>query len=247
MSIKSDVQTLALGNLCEFFILDNTNVGGSLIVHFHPGVAVSASTTWNDVVWSSPQAPSTVPVPQLYSRWPIDASGFEWAGKGVNPQPKIQVANILGLMSGVNYTHHDLVGAKVTRKRTLMKYLDAVNFPGGVNPLADPYASFGDDIYYVNRKSVENPVYCEYELASPWDVAGKMLPGRQVIQNCCPWKYRGDECSYTGGPVADTHDQAVTDPLLDVCGKRLSSCKLRFGANNPLPYGGFPSAGLMRP
>jgi phage-related protein len=31
----------------------------------------------------------------------------------------------------------------------------------------------------------------------------------------------------------------------DVCGKRLSSCKLRFGARD-LPYGAFPGANLSR-
>ena len=31
----------------------------------------------------------------------------------------------------------------------------------------------------------------------------------------------------------------------DVCGKRLNSCQLRFGAAN-LPYGGFPGANLTR-
>ena len=38
----------------------------------------------------------------------------------------------------------------------------------------------------------------------------------------------------------------VTDAAKDKCGGRLTSCKLRFGANNPLPYGSFPAAGLIR-
>ncbi|KWW37898.1 phage tail tape measure protein [Cupriavidus metallidurans] len=38
----------------------------------------------------------------------------------------------------------------------------------------------------------------------------------------------------------------VTDQVLDKCGGRLSSCKARFGANNPLPYGSFPAADLVR-
>ena len=33
------------------------------------------------------------------------------------------------------------------------------------------------------------------------------------------------------------------NPADDVCGKRLSSCKARFGATNSLPFGGFPGLG----
>jgi hypothetical protein len=35
----------------------------------------------------------------------------------------------------------------------------------------------------------------------------------------------------------------TADPLDDVCGKRVSSCKARFGATNEIPFGSFPSIG----
>jgi hypothetical protein len=35
------------------------------------------------------------------------------------------------------------------------------------------------------------------------------------------------------------------DPLDDVCGKRLNSCKVRFGENAELPYGSFPGIGTL--
>lgn len=35
------------------------------------------------------------------------------------------------------------------------------------------------------------------------------------------------------------------DPLADVCGKRISSCKKRFGDYNELPFGSFPSVGTF--
>jgi hypothetical protein len=37
----------------------------------------------------------------------------------------------------------------------------------------------------------------------------------------------------------------TVDPLRDVCGKRISSCKKRFGEFNDLPFGSFPSAGTF--
>lgn len=38
----------------------------------------------------------------------------------------------------------------------------------------------------------------------------------------------------------------VSDPARDVCAGLVRSCKKRFGETNPLPYGGFPAAGLLR-
>ena len=139
-----------------------------------------------------------------------------------------------------------LVGAKITRKRTLVKYLDAVNFSGGVNPTADASAEFADDIYYIDRKSRETRDVIEFELAASFDLEGVNLPRRQIVQNVCPWRYRSSECGYTGTSYFDGNDQRVTASSEDICGKRLSSCQARFGQTSELPFGGFPAAGLFR-
>lgn len=83
-----------------------------------------------------------------------------------------------------------------------------------------------------------------FELASSLDMVAVRLPRRQYIQNCCTWLYRGADCGYSGGPVADAGGNPTTNPTLDACGKQLSDCKLRFGANAVLPFGGFPGCGL---
>jgi len=142
--------------------------------------------------------------------------------------------------------YDDLLGAKVTRKRTMQKYLDAVNFDAGVNPNADPTAEFPDDIYYIERKTGESKTVVEFELSASFDVQGVRLPRRQIIQNICPWKYRGAECGYTGTNYFNTSDVAVGTLAQDVCGKRVSSCEIRFGTSAELPYGGFPAASLLK-
>ena len=86
----------------------------------------------------------------------------------------------------------------------------------------------------------------EFELAASFDLEGVALPRRQIVQNVCPWTYRGAECGYTGLSYFNGNDAAVTSAAQDACGKRLSSCKKRFGANAELPFGGFPAAGLIR-
>ena len=158
----------------------------------------------------------------------------------------LKVANITGILGALVKELDDLVNAKLTRIRTFAKYLDAINFPGGTNPLADPNQILDKEIWIIDRKSSENKIFIEFELAASFDVQGVSLPRRQVIQNVCTWKYRSSECSYSGPAVADINDAATSDINKDRCGKRLNSCKLRFGETAILPYGGFPSAGLIR-
>lgn len=228
MTIRSDIQKLDPGSVVELFDLD---VGGTMF-RFHAGV----NELGNDVVWQT----------NTYTRMPLQASGFEWRSSGTLPRPRVQVANVNGLIGGLARENNDLVGSVLTRRRTFVRYLDAANFPGGVNPSEDQAAALPSEIYMVARKTAENPVLVEFELAAAMDVHGVKLPRRQVVQNVCPWLYRGTECGYSGGPVALANDQPTSDADLDRCGKRLASCKLRFGEHGELPFGGFPSAGLLR-
>lgn len=230
-SIASELQKLAPSAIIELFELDLT-IFGDQVYYFHAGTNnLTAPITW--------QA-------QEYSPFPIQASGFEQSVSGQMPRPTLLVSNVLGLITALALAYKDLLGAKVTRKRTMLKYLDAVNFDGGVNPTADPTAEFPDDVFFIEAKRTENPQFIEFELASSFDVQNVQLPKRQIIQNICPWRYRGAECGYTGTNYFNTNDQPVGSLAQDVCGKRLSSCKLRFGQTAELPYGGFPAAGLLK-
>jgi lambda family phage minor tail protein L len=228
--IRTDIQKLEPGAIVELFEVDLTPFGGDLL-RFHAGT----NELRQGVVWKG----------NAYTAFPVQASGFEFNGQGQNPRPKLVVANVLGSITALVLQYQDIVGARVTRRRTLAKYLDAVNFPGGVNPTADPTAEFPNDVFYIDRKAGETNEVVEFELAAAMDMSGVMLPRRQVVQNVCPWRYRSSECSYTGANYFDANDQPTT-LANDVCGKRLSSCKARFGEYGELPYGGMPAAGLVR-
>lgn len=229
--ITSEVQKLAPSAVIELFELDATALGLAELVRFHAGT----NGLGNNVVWQG----------QTYTRYPVEITGFEISGQGQLPRPKMQVSNYLSSITSLLQQYEDLIGAKVTRKRTLAKYLDVVNFTGGVNVDADPAAEFPDDIFYIDRKSSENRILVEFELASSLDLAGVRLPRRQIIQNICVWQYRGAECGYIDTRYFDANDVETTEPS-DKCGKRLSSCKARFGSGGDLPFGGFPGAGLIK-
>ena len=230
-AIRAEIQKLAPSAVIELFVLD-LSLFSQGSVYFHAGTnSLQQRLTWQG---------------KTYEAFPIQVEGFEFNGNGQIPRPKLKVANVTGAITAMVLIYQDLVGAKITRKRTLAKYLDAVNFPGGVNPTADPTAEFADDIYYIDRKSRETCDVIEFELAASFDLEGVNLPRRQIVQNVCPWRYRSSECGYTGASYFDANDRSVASSTQDICGKRLSSCQARFGQNAELPFGGFPAAGLFR-
>jgi lambda family phage minor tail protein L len=231
MSVAEELQSLTPSNIVILYQMDTTPIGGLDIFHFHAGVnAIGSSVHWDGVT---------------YTQFPIEASGFEIGGTGSIPRPKMVVANADGLIGAAARQLGGLEGAKLTRTRTFLKYLDAANFPSG-NPSADPGQYIDREVWYVSRRVSENPVYIEYELSASFDLSGIKLPRRQVIQNVCSWDYRSSDCSYAGPPVATLSDQPTAASQLDRCGRRLASCKLRFPGGQVLPFGGFPGAGLTR-
>lgn len=217
----SALQEVAPGAIIELFEmqLDSTLHGSTTLYRFHPGVNEKDN---NDIIWNG----------NAYQRYPVEMEGFEYTGSGQLPRPKIRISNALSLITAVLLTLPDgLEGAKVTRIRTLARYLDAVNFTGNVNPYGtpDPTAEFPREIYYVDRKTVENRAIVEFELAAIFDLAGVRAPKRQCLSNICQWVYKSTECSYSGP--------------LETCNKTLKDCEDHFGENNRLPFGSFPGIG----
>jgi len=234
MSYIGDVQTLEPGTEILLFELDASAINGD-IVRFYGGHPIDNQS----IIWQG----------NKYAPWPIELDGLGMTGDGQQPTPTIKVGDIDGSISSLCFYFNDLVGAKIVRHRTLSHYLDAANFPGG-NTQASP-SEGRVDAFYIQRKSNQIPgEQIEFELSSPLDFNGMQLPARQIIQNVCPWLaiggYRGAYCGYTGSAYFDKNNNPVADPALDVCAGRLSSCKCRFGENNPLPFGGFPAAGLIK-
>jgi lambda family phage minor tail protein L len=211
------------------FEIDLTEIGGP-VDYFH------GHRQAGDIVWQG----------KRYAPWAITAEGFAYSGQGPSPMPTLSVGNVNGLISALCLALDDLVGGRLVRRRTLGQYLDAESFPDGSNPAADPTQELPPETWFIERKAHEDNESVAFELSSPLDFGDERLPRRQIISNRCTWKYRSAECGYTGGPRADENDVPTDDPAKDKCSGCLRGCKLRFGENNPLPFGGFPAAGLIR-
>jgi lambda family phage minor tail protein L len=153
-----------------------------------------------------------------YIALPVAASGFEVRSEGVPPNPAMTVGNIGLEWTGVVNAWNDLVGAKVTRRRTLRRYLD-----NGANP--DPAAHWPDEVWSIEQKENETKLAVTFRLGTPFDLDGVLLPRRRALRYTCVFKYKGPECGYTG--------------TLPTCNLSLADCRNHFG-NVDLPWGGFP-------
>ena len=191
----SELQKINPSNIVELFQLqlDTTIHGANTTYYFHNGVN---QNTNSNLIFDNLE----------YTRMPIEATGFEFNGKQL-PRPRITISNVLGTFTTILLTlPQGLEGAKVTRIRTLQRYIDNTNFIGGeillengsnlllengsaidmesgINPFGtpDPTATFPNEVYYIDRKITETRDIIQFELAASFDLNGVRLPKRQVL------------------------------------------------------------------
>ncbi|MGP5203709.1 phage minor tail protein L [Psychrobacter aquimaris] len=264
MMLESDLQKLSVTGLITLYELDATKLGAG-IMRWHGHVSFedwqylfkfasqseftdSAYRVTNtgtedivkrDLIWQG----------NVYNPIPIQSDGLEMRGDGRASTPSLAIANNLnglqGAISALCLRHDDFAGAKLTVINTMAKYLDAANFTDGNPQSANEYRK---QLWYVEQKTSENASAVTFELSNPVDFEGARIPSRDIT-SFCHWavhgRYRSQECGYTGTAMFTEDGTPTDDPSKDKCGARLSDCRLRFGDNNPLPFGGFPSSSLI--
>lgn len=233
-SVYEELSVLTPNTIIELFEmhLSNNLHGSNDIYRWHEGCNADVD---GNVIWNG----------NAYTRLPVEANGFEYTSVGTLPRPTLTFSNLDGVMTALlllvnsTTTGNDLGGAEIRRIRTLRKFLDGES-------TADPNAQWPMEIWYIDRKAAETRDSVSFELASRLDLPGVKIPKRQLIGNVCQWEYRSSECSYTGSNFWNAQDEVVNTISEDRCGKRLGSCKLRFGSEAALPFGSFPTAGRTR-
>ena len=260
-----------------------------------------------------------------YIALPIEIEGIDLMSDGPQARPTLRLANIPSLSRSISNgsdgtadeetlksildaegieSNIDLLDTKVIYRRTLFSHTYK-------EPDSDPTTApveFPSSTYIVDRVASENAIVVEFELVSPADIEGVVIPGRVIIGKYCPWRYQGYFAAGEGGchwPLDsngrfyDVNDDVITKDIttinaynssstytagnrvkttsnnttkiweartavptnrdpntngaywlrLDVCGKLISSCKVRFQGNSTddtldtshcLPFGGFP-------
>jgi lambda family phage minor tail protein L len=191
MTLEADVQQGWHDAIVEMFDVDLTLLTGDAADIFYFTNQLKEDGT--KIQWKG----------NIYEPLPILAAGYDKNTNGQIAQPSLTVANVLGTFTQVVASYDDLVGGKVTRRRTLQKYLDG-------SPQADPLQEFPIDIFYIERKTQETSLAITWQLSSVLDLEGVRLPRRVITQNLCLWRYRGSECGYTGAPVFNSRDQVIS-------------------------------------
>jgi lambda family phage minor tail protein L len=251
-SVQREIQGSSIGEIVVLFSVDATAIGGG-IYRFAPNPVSNALGEKVAPVYDG----------QTYFVVPCEAEGFEWSAGGTLPQPVLR----FGVASEVDASEvdpslaaaallialveqlDDLLGAKITRVETLRKHLDDGDDP-------NPLANLGVHMYEIEQKSLQTYDRLEFSLRSGLDHEGVVLPRRQAL-NRCQWDYRLADgeggfdysqvtCPYQGAAMFDLSGEPVATPEEDRCPKLLKSCKLRFGADEALPFGGFPGSGRIR-
>ena len=232
--IASDTQRLEQDAIVTMFELDARNYGDG-ILRFAPYPVDGGPVRFNGYE---------------YQPVPIKAEGFEWNGQGTLPRPTLTVTAMELAFLSLVISADDLVGAPVKRLRTYRRHLDDGTAP-------DPEALFPIDYYVIERKASQNRRQIQFELSVQMDQEGRMIPHRQILRDSCTHRYRwwdgaqyryeGVTCPYSGSGEweADGSD-ALPGMGRDVCGKRLSDCRLRFGQAGVLPTRAFPGVGRVR-
>jgi lambda family phage minor tail protein L len=144
-----------------------------------------------------------------YYPFPIKADGFEYNSSTTLPTPKISISNSSPDRSNNSFYNYlrmqfqsfdDIIGAKFTRIRTFLKYLNSSNFEEGYNIYATNTGIYEielpKDVYYIDRKTMENSSIIEYQLNTILDLENLVFPGRTIYSKKCPFQYRGEGCCY---------------------------------------------------
>ena len=231
MPIAADGQRLDVGAIVSLYTIERTD---GTVFRFVPGADEGAVVRY--------QGNDFFPMP-------IVMSGLTADGAGPAPRPTMKISGVDAITISTLLGFENLRGARVTRLRTLERWLDD-------KPTADPLRHWPVDVFRVESLSGRTKTEMAWVLASPLDYDRKKLPGRQVLRDICSWHYRvwnadteswnytHATCPYTGNAFFNADDVVVNNAAQDVCSRRLSGCRLRFG-NAPIPFGGFAGVGRL--
>ena len=139
------------------------------------------TTYHEDVYFADKDSPYTA---RLYEKLPIEFSGFEHRSEGAYARPQVTFANVLRTLQD-DVTPDSLIGKKITRRKTLSKYLTTSGASG------TPPTELPQQIFIIDRMAEENAAILSFELTTAFDLEGVSVPNRFILGNVCSWLYQG--------------------------------------------------------
>ena len=177
-----------------------------------------------------------------YGARPFGISGINFNGNGKAGKVQLTLSNIDSQVSALIRSYNGMMQARVTIWITQKDLLDENgNVASG---------DFRKLVYFIESPNFVDNSIARFELTSPYDMDGIMIPAR-ITQSVCYWAQRGwyrsgRGCGYNGNRYFDKDNNQVSDPSQDVCAGTATACKLRFGDDQELDFGGCAVASLDR-
>lgn len=178
----------------------------------------------------------------VYGARPFGISGIGFTSNGKAEKPQLSLSNLDGRVAALIRSYNGMMQAKVT---IWITQADLLGENGAVED-----GAYRKMVYYIERPNFVNRDVARFDLTSPYDMDGIMIPSR-LTQSVCYWAQRGwyrsgKGCGYNGSVMFDKDNNPVSDPSQDFCAGTVTACKLRFGPENELDFGGAAVASLLR-
>lgn len=241
-NFENSLQSLYPGEIVTLIEIDGTKFGAQ-IYRFH-----SENIPYTPAEIMAAQNGGTLAEKTItfqgntYGARPFGLTGFELSSDGNPGKPQLTLSNLDSRISAMIRAYNGMMQAKVTIWITTRELMS------DAGQIAD--GAYRKLVYYIERPNYADPTAVRFDLTSPYDMDGLMIPSR-LTQSVCYWASRnwyrsGKGCGYNGPRMFDKDNNPVSDPSLDYCAGTVTACKLRFGATEELDFGGCAVASLLR-
>ena len=242
MTFENCLQSLYPGEIITLIDIDGTKFGANKYCFHSENIAYTPEELM--------QARETGILPpkdiifrgDVYGARPFGISGIGFTSNGKAEKPQLSLSNIDGRVAALIRSYNGMMQAKVT---IWITQADLLGENGSVED-----GAYRKLVYYIERPNFVNRDVARFDLTSPYDMDGIMIPSR-LTQSVCYWAQRGwyrsgKGCGYNGSAMFDKDNNPVSDPSQDFCAGTVTACKLRFGPENELDFGGAAVASLLR-
>lgn len=241
MTFENCLQSLYPGEIITLIDIDGTKFGANKYCFHSENIAYTPEELM--------QARETGILPpkdiifrgDVYGARPFGISGIGFTSNGKAEKPQLSLSNLDGRVAALIRSYNGMMQAKVT---IWITQADLLGENGAVED-----GAYRKMVYYIERPNFVNRDVARFDLTSPYDMDGIMIPSR-LTQSVCYWAQRGwyrsgKGCGYNGSAMFDKDNNPVSDPSQDFCAGTVTACKLRFGPENELDFGGAAVASLL--
>ena len=159
MSIKQELNKSYVGDIVELFEVDLNPIGVAVTLRVTPH-------SESNILWRG----------NTYIPFPIAAEGSQRSNSTAPGRVRLSASTNSTLFTSLMLEHGDLVGARVTKWRTLAMYLDA-------QPTADPNQHWPVERYVILQRESLNQQGVTWVLGNWLDTPNLILPGRQTLRD----------------------------------------------------------------